>query len=53
VLGAARLRGKASDIEMRHPSPWVCEMRDGALARMYFYSSHAEALEAVGLAQGA
>jgi hypothetical protein len=34
---------------MRHPFAWVCEMRDGALSRMFFYSSHGEALEAVGL----
>jgi ketosteroid isomerase-like protein len=52
VLGAVRFQGKASDIEMSHPFAWVCELRDGALARMYFYSSHAEALEAVGLAKG-
>jgi hypothetical protein len=29
-------------------SPTVCEMRDGALTRMFFYSSHADALDAVG-----
>jgi hypothetical protein len=34
---------------MHHPFAWVCEMRDGALRRMSFYSSHAEALESVGL----
>jgi ketosteroid isomerase-like protein len=49
VLGAVRLRGKASGTEMEHPFAWVCEMRDGALSRMHFYSSHAEALEEVGL----
>jgi ketosteroid isomerase-like protein len=49
VLGAVRLRGKASGTEMEHPFAWVCEMRDGALSRMLFYSSHAEALEEVGL----
>ena len=33
-----------------HPFGWVCEMRDGALvSHMFFYSSHAEALEATGL----
>ena len=49
VLGAVRFRGKASGTEMRYPFGWVCEMRDGALSRMFFYSSHAEALQAVGL----
>jgi ketosteroid isomerase-like protein len=50
VLGTVRFRGKASNIEMQHPFGWVCEMRDGALSRMFFYSSHAEALQAVGRA---
>jgi ketosteroid isomerase-like protein len=49
VLGTVHFRGKASSIEMRHPFGWVCEMRDGALSRMFFYSSHAEAREAVGV----
>jgi ketosteroid isomerase-like protein len=49
VLGAVRFRGRASGTEMHHPFAWVCEMRDGALRRMSFYSSHGEALEAVGL----
>jgi ketosteroid isomerase-like protein len=47
VLGAVRFRGTTSNIEMHHPFAWICEMRDGALSRMFFYSSHAEALEAV------
>jgi ketosteroid isomerase-like protein len=51
VLGAVRFRGKASHAEMQHPFGWVCEMRDGALLRMFFYSSHAEALEAAGLSE--
>jgi ketosteroid isomerase-like protein len=49
VLGAVRFRGNASGAEMRYPFGWVCEMRDGSLLRMFFYSSHAEALDAVGL----
>jgi ketosteroid isomerase-like protein len=49
VLGSVRFLGKSSGSEMRHPFGWVCEMRDGLLARMFFYSSHAEAIEAVGL----
>jgi ketosteroid isomerase-like protein len=51
VLGAVRFRGKTSGTEMQYPFGWVCEMCDGALFRMFFYSSHAEALEAVGLSE--
>lgn len=51
VLGEVRFRGKASSIEMRHPFAWICEMREGALSRMFFCSSHAAALEAVGRAK--
>jgi ketosteroid isomerase-like protein len=51
VLGAVRFRGKASRAEMQYPFGWVCEMRGGALLRMFFYSSHAEALEAAGLSE--
>jgi ketosteroid isomerase-like protein len=49
VLGSVRSRGKTSGTELRHPFGWVCELRDGALVRMHFYSSHTEALTAVGL----
>ena len=49
VLGSVRFRGDASGTEMHYPFGWVCEMQDGALSRMFFYSSHAEALQAVGL----
>jgi ketosteroid isomerase-like protein len=49
VLGAVHLRGKTSSMEMRYPFAWVCELRDGALSRMFFYSSHAEALDAIKL----
>jgi ketosteroid isomerase-like protein len=49
VLGSVRSRGKASGTDLRHPFIWVCELRYGALIRMHFYSSHAEARHAVGL----
>ena len=48
VLGDIRLQGKVSGIEMDQPMGWLLELERGKLARMYFYSSHAEALEAVG-----
>jgi ketosteroid isomerase-like protein len=49
VLGSVRFRGRASGSEMQYPFGWVCEMRDGSLGRMFFYSSHSEALDAVGI----
>ena len=48
VLGSVRCRGTASGAELNYPFGWVCEMRDGALLRMLFYSSHAQAVEAAG-----
>ena len=49
ILGSIRLQGKGSGIEMDQPMGWLFELEDGKLARMRFYSSHAEALEASGL----
>jgi ketosteroid isomerase-like protein len=49
ILGSIRLQGKGSGIEMDQPMGWLLELEDGKLARMRFYSSHAEALEAAGL----
>jgi ketosteroid isomerase-like protein len=49
VFGGVHFGGETSGFDMRHPFAWVCEMRDGALARMFFYSSQAEALESAGL----
>jgi ketosteroid isomerase-like protein len=46
VLGDIQLQGKASGIEIDQPMGWLLELEDGKLARMFFYSSHAEALEA-------
>jgi ketosteroid isomerase-like protein len=46
VLGGIDLEGKASGIEMEQPMGWLLELQDGKLARMYFFSSHAEAREA-------
>ena len=49
VLGGIDLEGKASGVEIDQPMGWLLELRDGKLARMFFYSSHAEAREAAGL----
>jgi ketosteroid isomerase-like protein len=51
ALGAINLEGKASGIEIEQPMGWLFELRDEKLARMFFYSSHAEALEAAGLSE--
>jgi ketosteroid isomerase-like protein len=51
ALGAINLEGKASGIEIEQPMGWLFELRDGKLMRMFFYSSHAEALEAAGLSK--
>jgi ketosteroid isomerase-like protein len=51
VLGDIRLEGKVSGIQMDQPMGWLLELEDGRLARMFFYSSHAEALEAAGLSE--
>lgn len=47
VLGSVRVRGRTSGTEMVHPFGWVCEMRDGALSRMLFFSNHTDALREV------
>jgi ketosteroid isomerase-like protein len=51
ALGSIGLQGKTSGIEIEQPMGWLFELKDGRLARMFFYSSHGEALEAVGLEQ--
>ena len=51
VLGAINLEGRTSGIEIEQPMGWLFELRDGKLARMLFYSSHAEALRAASLSE--
>jgi ketosteroid isomerase-like protein len=51
VLGAINLEGRTSGIEIEQPMGWLLELRDGKLARVLFYSSHAETLEAAGLSE--
>jgi ketosteroid isomerase-like protein len=51
ALGSIGLQGKTSGIEIEQPMGWLFELKGGRLARMFFYSSHGEALEAVGLEQ--
>jgi ketosteroid isomerase-like protein len=49
ALGGIELRARGSGLDMTEPMGWVFEFRDGRVARMRFYASPAEALEAVGL----
>jgi ketosteroid isomerase-like protein len=51
ALGSIGLQGKSSGVEIEQPMGWLCEFQDGKLARIFFYSSHAEALEAAGLSE--
>jgi len=51
ALGMIGLKGKASHIEIEQPMGWLLDLRGGKLIRMFFYSSHAEALEAAGLSE--
>ena len=49
ALGSILLKGRASGVEIDQPMGWLFELRGGKLARLHFYSSHSEALEAAGL----
>jgi len=51
ALGGIELRARGSGLDMKEPMGWVFEIRDGRLARMWFYSQPSEALEAVGLSE--
>jgi ketosteroid isomerase-like protein len=51
VLVAGRFcgRGKASGMEVETPAVWLCELREGKVMRVRFYSDEQAALEALGL----
>ena len=49
ALGGIHMRARGSGLDMNEPMGWVFEVRDGRVARMRFYASPADALEAVGL----
>jgi ketosteroid isomerase-like protein len=51
VLGSIALEGKTSHIKMEQPMGWLLELSDGKLTHMFFYSGHAEALEAAGMSE--
>jgi ketosteroid isomerase-like protein len=47
VLGRFSARGKASGVEVSTPAVWLCDVRDGKVARVSFYTDEAAALDAV------
>ena len=49
VLGNARARGRESGIRLSAPAAWLAEVRAGRVYRFRSFTSHEEALEAVGL----
>jgi ketosteroid isomerase-like protein len=51
VLADIRAVGVASGVELAQPCGYAIAVRAGAITRVRFYDSHAEALEAVGLAE--
>jgi ketosteroid isomerase-like protein len=45
VLGAMQLRGRASGVELDQETGWIIDIRDGKMARLRTFSSHAGARE--------
>ena len=49
ALGELRARGRAMDLEVRQPHGQIWTFRDGRVARMSWFSTHADTLDAAGL----
>jgi ketosteroid isomerase-like protein len=49
MLGQVHGQGRASRVEVDLPAAWVCDLRDGKIARMQAYTDPAAALAAAGL----
>jgi ketosteroid isomerase-like protein len=47
LVGRVRARARASGVELDDTAAWVCDVRDGKVARVHFYSDAKSALEAV------
>jgi uncharacterized protein len=50
VLGDFYGTGRASGTEVRYPVAWLCEMREGKLARLRAYTDQGQALADCGMA---
>jgi ketosteroid isomerase-like protein len=48
VHGRVRARGRASGVELEATGAWLCQMRDGLIARLRFYRDVESAREAAG-----
>jgi ketosteroid isomerase-like protein len=49
VLGRLLGRGKASGMDFEAPAAWVCELRDGKVAKVQFYAHEEAARDELGL----
>ena len=50
VLGHLQARGKASGMEVDSTAAWLCDVREGRITRVRFYTDERAALEAAGIA---
>jgi ketosteroid isomerase-like protein len=48
VEAALHARARTSGVEMEGPAVWLCDLRDGLIARLRFYKDAATAMEAGG-----
>jgi ketosteroid isomerase-like protein len=52
VEALLRARARTSGVEMAGPAVWLCDLRDGLIARLRFYKDADAALEAAAGARG-
>jgi ketosteroid isomerase-like protein len=50
VRATMRLRGRTSGVALDAPAAWLCDMRDGRVARIRFFADSEAALAAAGAA---
>jgi ketosteroid isomerase-like protein len=50
VLGHLQARGKASGMEVDSAAAWLCDVREGRITRVRFYTDEQAALEAADIA---
>jgi ketosteroid isomerase-like protein len=50
VRATMRLRGRTSGVALDAPAAWLCDMRDGRVARIRFFADSDAALAAAGTA---
>jgi ketosteroid isomerase-like protein len=52
VHATVHARARASGVEVDYPGAWLCELRDGLLARCHFYRDVEAGMEAARQAEG-